>query len=39
MVHIIEARHEKTDIMISDVVRHKPAVQAQKMARGLKFWI
>ena len=24
---------------ISDLVRHKPAVQSLKMARGLKFWI
>ena len=35
-----EPRHEKTNILVSDQVQHKPeAVQLQKMARGLKFWI
>ena len=36
---IIEPRHEKTNILVSDLVWHKPAVQPHKMARGLKFRI
>ena len=34
-----EPRHEKTNVLVSDQVPHKQAVQLQKMARGLKFWI
>ena len=29
--------HEKTNILVSDLVRQNQAVQLQKMARGLKF--
>ena len=32
-----EPRYEKTNVLVSDLVRHKPGVQLQKMARGLKF--
>ena len=34
--NIYEPRHEKTNILVSDT---NQAVQAQKMARGLKFRI
>ena len=35
-----EARHEKTDNVVSEQVRHKRSyIQALKMARGWKFWI
>ena len=33
---IYEPRHEKTNVLVSDT---NQAVQLQKMARGLKFWI
>ena len=36
---IFEPRREKPVFGVSDQVRHKPAVQPQKMARGLKFRI
>ena len=37
---IIEPRYEKTNILVSSPVRHKPGCTAvQKMARGLKFRI
>ena len=29
----------RKSVLGSDQVRHKPAVQLQKLARGLKFWI
>ena len=35
---VIEPRHEKINVLVSDLVRHKP-VQLQKMARGLEFLI
>ena len=36
---IFEARHEKTNILVSDLVRPNHAVQLQKTVRGLKFRI
>ena len=36
---INEQRHEKTNNMVYDLVDTNQAVQLQKMARGLKFWI
>ena len=39
-IHLLnEPRHEKTNVLVSDLVRHKQAVQLQKMAIGLKFRI
>ena len=35
---IFEPHHEKNNSVVSNQVRHR-AVQAQKMARGWKFWI
>ena len=35
----IEPRHEKTNVLVSDQGDTNRAVQSQKMARGLKFWI
>ena len=38
-LYTCEPRHEKTNILVSDLVQHKPACTAtvQKTARGLKF--
>ena len=32
-----EPRHEKTNILVSDLVQHKPGCTATKKARSLKF--
>ena len=34
-----ESHHEKTKVLVSDLVRHKPGCTATEEARGLKFWI
>ena len=34
-----EPSHEKTNVLVSDLVHTHQAVQHQKMARGLKFLI
>ena len=31
--------HEKTNVLVSDLLRHKPGLQLQKISRGLKFQI
>ena len=36
---IIEPRHEKTNILVSDLIGHKPGCIAIKVARGFKFRI
>ena len=35
--HEIEPRHGKTNVLVSDLVRHKPGCTATEVARGLKF--
>ena len=37
--YIDEPHHEKTNILVSDLVDTNQAVQSQRMARGLKFRI
>ena len=34
---ISEQHHEKTNVLVSDLILHKPDCTAQKMARCLKF--
>ena len=34
-----EPRYEKTNDLVSDLVRHKPGCTTTETARGLKFWI